>query len=162
MPRPSKDQNYLDIALKIAERSTCLRTCYASVIVKDNKIIGTGYNGSPVNEPNCIDTGICRREGLPSRTRYELCAAVHGEINAIMNSLVADAVKGSRIYIAGFDSKMFHRTGWIHRKVSESCYPCQMCWRQMKNAGIAEVCIFDKKLNPVIYPLDYFKKVDGV
>ena len=85
MSRISKDAYYLEIAKAVAMRSTCLRRQYGAVIVKNDRIISTGYNGSARGEPNCCDIGECWREshGIPHGEQYEKCVAVHAEDNAI-------------------------------------------------------------------------------
>ena len=83
--RPDWDEYFLNIAEEVGKRSTCLRRRYGAIIVKDNIIVSTGYNGSPRGEINCLDAKICERERLhiPKGERYELCVAVHAEQNAI-------------------------------------------------------------------------------
>ena len=85
MGRISKPEYYLNIAKAVALRSTCIRRKYGAVIVKDDRIIATGYNGSARGERNCCDTGECWREmnNIPHGERYEECVAVHAEDNAI-------------------------------------------------------------------------------
>ena len=85
MARISKRDYYLEIAKTVALRSTCLRRQYGAVIVKDDIIIATGYNGAARGETNCCDVGQCWREanGIPHGERYEECVAVHAEDNAI-------------------------------------------------------------------------------
>ena len=86
--RPSKDEYYIGIAKAVLERSTCLRRKYGAVLVKDDEIISTGYNGSPRGEKNCCDVGYCERErqNIPKGERYELCVSVHAEDNAITSA----------------------------------------------------------------------------
>jgi dCMP deaminase len=128
MKRISKDMYYLKIAEAVLERSTCLRRKYGAVIVKNDEVIATGYNGSPRGEPNCIDIGICERDrlGVPKGERYELCVAVHAEQNAIISASRRDMV-GSTIYIVG-------------KEVATGEYadptPCLICRKLIKNAGI--------------------------
>ena len=129
--RPEWNEYFLNIAFEVGKRSTCLRRRYGAIIVKDNIIVSTGYNGSPRGEVNCLDSGICERERLhvPKGERYELCVAVHAEQNAIIN---ADPVKmeGSTIYIAGVNAA----DGSI-----ASGEPCLLCRRMIQNAKIAKV-----------------------
>ena len=129
--RPEWDEYFLSIAQAVGKRSTCLRRRYGAIIVKDNIIISTGYNGSPRGEVNCIDSGMCERERLkvPKGERYELCVAVHAEQNAIIN---ADPLKmqGAKIYIVGINSA----DGSF-----ASGEPCLLCRRMIKNAQIAKV-----------------------
>lgn len=128
MPRISKDQYYLDIAKAVAQRSTCLRRQYGAVIVKNDRIIATGYNGSARNEANCCDSGVCWREahGIPHGERYEECVAVHAEDNAI--SQAGRETIGATLYLAGFEN------GKIIKAV-----PCKMCNRKIINAQIEKV-----------------------
>ncbi len=86
MERVSKHNYYLDIAQTVSERSTCLRRRFGAIIVKNDVIISTGYNGSPRGRANCTDLGTCYREKLkiPRGERYELCRSVHSEANAII------------------------------------------------------------------------------
>ena len=88
MERVSKRQYYLDIAAEVARRSTCLRRQYGAVIVKNDEIVATGYNGAPRGDENCCDVGVCWREahGIPHGEQYEKCVAVHAECNAIISA----------------------------------------------------------------------------
>ena len=128
--RPNKDEYYLDIAASVAKRSTCLRRRYGAVIVNNDEIIATGYNGSPRGEKNCCDTGECWREAhhIPHGEQYEKCVSVHAEMNAIISAARKDMV-GSTLYLMGFDDSnpIFHAV------------PCTICRRLIKNAGIKRV-----------------------
>ena len=86
MERVSKINYYLDIAQTVAERSTCLRRMFGAIIVKNDSIISTGYNGAPRGRKNCTDLGVCMRDKLniPRGERYELCRSIHAEANAII------------------------------------------------------------------------------
>ena len=128
MSRISKDMYYLKMAEAALERSTCLRRRYGAVIVKNDEIIATGYNGAPRGEENCIDKDICERERLniPKGERYELCVAVHAEQNAIISASRQEMV-GSTIYIVGKEAS----TGDYANPS-----PCMICRRLIKNAGI--------------------------
>lgn len=130
MSRPNKTEYYLNIAKAVAARSTCLRRQYGAVIVKNDVIVSTGYNGSARNEPNCCDLGICWREmnNIPHGQQYEKCAAVHAEMNAVINGNRSD-MQGATLYLAGFENK----------KPLEGVEPCEMCQRVIKNSGILEV-----------------------
>ena len=88
MERVSKRNYYLDIAQTVLERATCLRRVYGAIIVKNDEIISTGYNGSPRGRKNCVDLGYCTREQLkvPRGERYELCRSVHAEAHAILSA----------------------------------------------------------------------------
>lgn len=160
--RPSKEEYYLSIALDVAKRSTCLRTGYGSCIVNNDSIVSTGYNGAPRGTPNCIDIGLCARTNIPSRMRYELCRAVHAETNSLLNASSRADVVGARIYIAGFDARIFYETGEVIEKLGEQSYPCMMCYRNLVNARVAEVCIKGNAGNPVVHSLQFFSFLDEV
>lgn len=130
--RPSKKEYYLNIAAETAKRSTCLRRQYGAVIVKDDQIVGSGYNGSARGEVNCCDTGTCAREalGIPAGERYELCNAVHAEMNACL-AAGRERCIGGTLYLAGFDKKTGERLA--------VAAPCAMCARVIKNCGIERV-----------------------
>ena len=129
--RPTKDKNYLAIAKAVSERSTCLRRAYGAVIVKNDEIVSTGYNGSPRGEANCCDLGYCEREAkqIPHGERYELCRSVHAEQNAIISASRKDII-GATLYLYGYD--------FIAQKTIDA-EPCCICARFIKNAGIARV-----------------------
>ena len=84
--RVSKENYYLDIAQTVAERSTCLRKMYGAIIVKNDVIVSTGYNGAPRGRKNCNDLGICMLDKLniPRVERSEMCRSIHSEANAII------------------------------------------------------------------------------
>jgi len=138
MSRIDKENYYLDIAETVCERSTCLRRCYGAIIVKNDEIISTGYNGAPRGRKNCDDLGYCTREALkiPSGQRYELCRSVHAEANCIISAARKDTM-GSTLYMACRNPK----TGEL---IPDST-SCTMCRRQIINAGIARVVIRDTK-----------------
>ena len=131
MNRIDKHQYYLGIADSVSERSTCLRRRYGAVIVREDEIISTGYNGAPRGRQNCTDIGRCVREEMqiPSGERYELCRSVHAEANAIISASRRDMI-GSTLYLIGRDS----RGGLLP---VAGC--CSMCRRMILNAGISKV-----------------------
>lgn len=133
--RPDWDDYFIEIAKVVSSRSTCLRRKYGAVIVKDNVIISTGYNGAPRGDNNCIDSGVCERQArnVPAGERYELCVAVHAEQNAIVNG-PPERMKDSTIYIAGFEEDSTTANG----------HPCLLCRRMIKNAQIAQVIYMRK------------------
>ena len=123
--RPSWDEYFLDVASLVARRSTCLRRNVGAILVKDKRILATGYNGAPAGLKHCLDTG-CLREKLkiPSGQRHELCRALHAEQNALIQaSLYGISVKGSTLYA--------------------TCQPCVICAKMLINAGIKEIVISD-------------------
>ena len=130
--RTSKQNYYLDIADSVLERSTCLRRKYGAIIVRNDEIISTGYNGAPRGRRNCTDIGRCTREEMkiPSGERYELCRSVHAEANAIISAARRDMM-GATLYLAGKDAQ----TGAINPDTT----PCAMCRRLIINAGIRRV-----------------------
>ena len=104
MSRVSKHNYYLDIAQTVAERSTCLRKKFGAIIVKDDVIISTGYNGAPRGRKNCSDINYCMRDKLniPRGERYELCRSVHAEANAII-SAARERMLGATLYMVCVD-----------------------------------------------------------
>lgn len=130
MNRISKDEYYLSIADDVLKRSTCLRRNYGVVIVKNDEIIATGYNGAARGEPNCCDTRTCARQalGVPSGERYELCVSIHAEDNAI-TSAGRSRCQGATLYIVGREADGTYA----------SPQPCMMCRRKIINAGITKV-----------------------
>ena len=134
MTRVDKENYYLDIAQTVCGRSTCLRRCYGAIIVKNDEIVSTGYNGAPRGRKNCMDLGYCAREAMniPSGQRYELCRSVHAEMNAIISAARRDTL-GSTLYLAGREAA----TGELLRHATS----CSMCRRLIINAGIERVVI---------------------
>lgn len=134
MSRISKENYYLDIAETVLERATCLRRVYGALIVKNDEIISTGYNGAPRGRANCVDMGYCTREKMkiPRGERYELCRSVHAEANAIISASRRDMV-GATIYLVGRDAQTGELLG--------DATSCAMCRRQVINSGIQKVVI---------------------
>lgn len=136
MKRIDKENYYLDIAETVLERSTCLRRCYGAIIVQNDEIISTGYNGAPRGRENCADLNFCTRAkmNIPSGERYELCRSVHAEANCIISAARKDTL-GATLYMACRDPK----TGDL---IPDST-SCSMCRRLIINAGIKRVVIRD-------------------
>ena len=132
--RMSKDKYYLNIADAVLDRSTCLRRKYGAIIVKNDEILSTGYNGAPRGRVNCSQLGYCNREQLniPSGQRYELCRSVHAEANAIISAARNECIGGT-LYLVGEDAK----TGEVLRDATS----CSMCRRLIINAGLSRVVI---------------------
>ena len=132
MERRSKENYYLDIAETVLQRSTCLRRHYGAIIVLNDEIVATGYNGAPRGRKNCVDLGECTRETLcvPRGERYELCRSVHAEANAIISAARRECI-GATMYLAGRDAA----TG----EYLTGTTPCSMCRRLIINAGIKNV-----------------------
>lgn len=133
--RPGWGDYFIEIAKVVSSRSTCLRRRYGAVIVRDNVIVSTGYNGAPRGSVNCVDRGNCRRKELnvPAGERYELCEAVHAEQNAVINGS-PERMKEAAIYIAGFEEDGSFADG----------RPCLLCRRIIQNAMIKEVVYLKK------------------
>ena len=126
--RMSKKEHYLEIALVVSKRSTCLKRRYGAVIVNNDEIISTGYNGNPRGEENCCDRGSCQRMDLPSNTgNYNDCFSVHAEQNAMISASRKEMLGGT-IYLAG---EMFKDDTWIEIMDAE---PCPICFRMIKNS----------------------------
>lgn len=136
MERVSKPNYYLDIAQAVAKRSTCLRMKYGAIIVKDDSIVSTGYNGAPRGRVNCSDMGSCMRESLniPHGQRYELCRSVHAEQNAIIAASREEMI-GATLYLVGLSAR--------DESLVPGCDSCMMCKRFVINSGISRVVIRD-------------------
>ncbi len=137
MDRRDKINYYLDIAEAVCERSTCLRRQFGAIIVKNDEIISTGYNGAPRGRKNCCDVGCVREQlAIPRGERYELCRSVHAEANAII-SASRSKMMGATIYLACHDAKTGMQVGGVE--------PCSMCKRQILNAGIEKVIVRENR-----------------
>jgi len=123
--RPSWDEYFLEMAKLVSKRSTCLRRNVGAVLVREKRILATGYNGAPSGLEHCSEVG-CMREKLkiPSGQRHELCRALHAEQNAlIQSSLHGISVKGATLY--------------------STTQPCVICAKMLINAGIKEIVMTD-------------------
>jgi dCMP deaminase len=123
--RPSWDEYFMSIARLVSGRSTCLRRSVGAILVKDRRILASGYNGAPAGLPHCEETG-CVRERLqvPSGERHELCRGIHAEQNAIIQSAN---------YGTGIDRATIYTTH----------HPCSVCAKMIINAGIVRVVTDD-------------------
>ena len=138
MSRPSKEQYYLDIALAVSKRSTCLRRHYGCVIVKDDVIVAAGYNGSPRGCDNCCDVGVCKRLDKPHNSGdYSDCHSVHAEQNAMLSVSRSNMI-GATLYLAGEedDCPWEGASNWIEVK---DVTPCPICKRMIMNSGISQI-----------------------
>lgn len=119
--RPAWNDYFLKMAFWVAERSTCLRRRVGCVLVKDKKVIATGYNGAPAGLAHCIEVGCMReRLGIPSGQRHELCRGVHAEQNAIIQAATSgENVRGCSVYCTTF--------------------PCFQCVKMLINCGVREI-----------------------
>ena len=138
MSRISKHNYYLDIAQTVAERGTCMRRLFGAIIVKDDVIVSTGYNGAPRGRKNCNEMGICMRDklGIPRGERYEMCRSVHAEANAII-AAARERMLGATLYMVCVNPQ----NGELYSGTSS----CMMCKRQIINAGISTVIVRDTK-----------------
>ncbi len=140
MERVSKENYYLDIAETVSERSTCLRRRFGAIIVKNDVIVSTGYNGAPRGRVNCNELRSCYRDEMhiPRGERYELCRSVHAEANAII-AAPREQMLGATLYMcctSPEDGSVMPGT---------SC--CMMCKRQVINAGIERIVVRDDATN---------------
>lgn len=128
MSRISIDEYYLNIAKAVSLRSSCLKRQYGCVIVNNREIIATGYNGSPRDEINCCDTGICKRLTAPHNSGdYDCCNSVHAEQNCLISASRKDML-GGMLYLYGEENGQ-----------PIDCEMCPICKRMAKNAGLLQV-----------------------
>lgn len=146
MSRMSKDDYYMGIAEAVSKRSTCLKRRYGCVIVNNDEIIATGYNGNPRGLENCCDRGYCNRLDKPSNTGdYSDCYSVHAEQNAMLSASRRDMI-GATMYLYGEEFKVINDfclgnvDSWVKIDNPE---PCPICERMIINAGIK--CIVNSK-----------------
>lgn len=138
MERIDKINYYLDIAKAVAGRSTCLRKKTGAVIVNNDEIISTGYNGAPRGRQNCIDLGYCSKKKYFPDVRhagYDACRSVHAEQNAIISASRRDMMGGT-LYLVQYKTE----TG----EYEEGSNCCQMCRKMIINSGIEKVIIRDR------------------
>ncbi|TYB31938.1 MAG: cytidine deaminase [Candidatus Mcinerneyibacterium aminivorans] len=135
MGRPDWDNYFFNITKLVAQRSTCLRRSVGALLVKNKRILATGYNGAPSGLEHCIDVGCMRQElNIPSGEKQEICRGTHAEQNALMQAAkFGISVEGSSVYVTHF--------------------PCITCSKLLINAGISEV----KYIND--YPDDLSRKM---
>ena len=139
--RPSWDDYFLEIASLVAKRSTCLRRQVGAVIVKDKRILTTGYNGAPSGLKHCAQVGCLRQKlNIPSGERHELCRALHAEMNALLQAAhYGISVKGAVVYCTNHPciicAKMIVNSG-IKKIVILSSYPDKMAMDILKEAGV--------------------------
>jgi dCMP deaminase len=129
--RPSWDTYFMDITCLVAKRTTCLRRAVGAVIVKDRRLLSTGYNGAPSNVRHCAEVG-CLREQLkvPSGERHELCRGIHAEQNAIIQAAYHGvSIKGGTLFC--------------------TTQPCSICAKMIINAGIVRIVYQDGYADPL-------------
>lgn len=151
--RRDKINYYLDIAEMVAKRSTCLRRQYGAVIVKDDEVVATGYNGAPRGRKNCNEIGRCLRQekNIKSGERYELCRSVHAESNACISAGRKNCM-GANIYLTGLEFDKYAKA---------EC--CIMCKRILINAGIEKVIYrIDNEKYEVVNVKDWIENDEGM
>ena len=133
--RPTKQEYYLDIALAVSKRSTCLKRHYGAVIVNHDEIIATGYNGSPRGDINCCDVGVCMRVNAKRYSGYEQCKSIHAEQNAIISASRQEML-GATLYLS---CEYQNELGEWVEDISDEVKPCPFCNRMIDNSGILNV-----------------------
>lgn len=153
MKRIDKINYYLDMAEIALERATCLRRKWGAVIVKNDEIIATGYNGAPRGRKNCIDLDYCMREkmNIPRGERYEMCRSVHAEANAIISAARSSLID-STLYMVGKEAT----TGEYVKNANS----CAMCKRMIINAGIKKLVVRNTKTEYKEIDVEDFVKND--
>ena len=154
--RVSKENYYLDIAETVAERATCMRRHFGAIIVKDDEIVSTGYNGAPRGRQNCTDISFCIRDKLqiPRGERYEMCRSVHAEANAII-AAPRDRMLGATLYMVCVDAKS--------GELVSGTTSCMMCKKLAINAGIERIVVRDDKENfRIINVFDWIEDDDSL
>ena len=128
MSRISIDTYYLGIARAVSKRSSCLRRQYGAVIVNNQEIVSTGYNGSPRGDKNCCDVGNCARMNeVHNSGKYDLCKSVHAEQNALISASRSEMI-GATLYLYGEENG-----------ITIDAAPCPICMRMIRNAGITRI-----------------------
>ena len=123
----TKKNYYLDIALAVARRATCLKKHYGAIIVNNDKICATGYNGPPAKEPHCT---VCSKiSGNGDIEEYTACRSVHAEMNCLLQASKEEML-GADLYLAGFD---------VRTNQECNAEPCEICLRLIKNSGISRI-----------------------
>ena len=153
MKRIDKINYYLDIAEAVLERSTCIRRMFGAIVVKNDEIIATGFNGAPRGRENCCDLNYCLREKLniPRGERYEMCRSVHAEQNVIISASRKDLI-GSTLYLVG---KEYSNGNYV-----SNSNPCMLCKKMIINSGIERIIIRDDKDNYRVVDIDEYIKND--
>ncbi len=133
--RPSWDEYFMTIAKEVATRSTCMRRHVGAVLVKDKRILATGYNGAPKKIEHCAITGCIReQEKIPSGERHEICRALHAEQNALLQAATYGVkIEGATLYC--------------------TTQPCVMCAKMLINVGIERIYILEKYPDPLALSL---------
>lgn len=155
--RISKQQYYMNIAEEVSKRATCMSCHFGCIVVKDDQIISTGYNGAPRQTKDCYEIGFClrRKLGVESGTKYEMCRSVHAEQNAIINSARAG------VSLLGADVYLFGKKVLEGEEQLIKAYPCFICKKMLLNAGIGRVLGNDEKGEIVVHDVKEWTKQWG-
>ncbi|MDX1359280.1 MAG: cytidine/deoxycytidylate deaminase family protein [Clostridia bacterium] len=148
MSRPSWDDYFMQIVDLVKTRSTCLRRQVGALIVKDKRILASGYNGAPAGVSHCDEVGCLRQQlEIPSGERHELCRAIHAEQNALIQAAYSGtSVKGATIYVSLQPCSLCAKlmiNGGITRLVFRGSYPDELAMTMLTEAGI-ELVNFDE------------------
>ena len=144
MERINKYQYYLNIAKEVSKRSTCLNKHWGAVIVKEDVIVSTGFNGAPRKIKDCMERGYCKlqeyrnKHNLERGTAYEYCISTHAEMNAIIFA-DKDKMEGSTLFLYGEQINGFDEL-WT---IVPNPNPCSECKKLIINAGIENVVTLD-------------------
>ncbi len=139
--RPNWDEYFMEIAEVVRKRSTCMRRKVGALIVKDSRILATGYNGAPSGVPHCGEVGCLRAQlGVPSGERHELCRGIHAEQNAIVQAAyLGVSIDGGTLYCTNqpcvLCAKMIINAG-IKRIVIKEGYPDELAEKMLAEAGL--------------------------
>ena len=148
MPRPSWDEYFMAIAEQVAGRSTCIRRQIGAVLVKDKRMLATGYNGVPAGLAHCDEVGCLREQrGIPSGTQHELCRGIHAEQNAVIQAAKHGiAIDGATAYCTHqpcvLCAKILINSG-ITAIVYKHAYPDALAQELLAEAGIVPTCMGD-------------------
>jgi dCMP deaminase len=151
--RPSWDEYFMDIVGLVARRSTCLRRKVGALLVKDKRILTTGYNGAPAGFPHCEETGCLReRMNIPPGERHELCRGLHAEQNAILQAALHGInIQGATLYCTDQPCSLCVKmliNGGIRRMVWKKGYPDELAWEFIKEAKL-EVRILEESTHRI-------------
>jgi len=148
--RPSKDQYYMNLAKTVSERATCMRVKMGAVIIVNDQLVSSGYNGAPRKTKSSIDHGFCLRKqmDIPHGQRYEICRSVHAEQNAIINAARAGAsLLGGDIYIYG------QRWEDENNQILDA-FPCFICKKMLINCDLKRVICSTKDGGMMIFNVE--------
>ncbi len=144
MSRPSWDEYFMRLARDVAERSTCMRRHVGAILVKNKRILATGYNGAPSGLRHCEEIGCIReKENVPSGERHELCRGLHAEMNAFLQAALhgvstQDAVLYTTTFPCSLCAKMIINAG-VKRVVEAGDYPDELARDLLDEAGVEVV-----------------------